>query len=90
MTDEDVAAMMPHATMLAVAVAHGDPDATRVAFEHAVSQAGGPRNFVDGLYQLCLCLADLVTAAEGAHLRVVVRQHQTTAETIAALEAVPA
>lgn len=84
MTDEDAEVMMPHAIRLAAAVAYRDEDATQIALHRALTNAPG---YGEEPWQaLVMCLADLVTAAEGAHLRALVRTHKSTADTIAALD----
>jgi hypothetical protein len=80
-TDEQVGAFMPHAVHLAVAVAHGDPDATGTA----LGNAGLDLPATHPALSLILCLADLVTDAAGAHLRMVVRSSGSTAEAVTML-----
>lgn len=80
-SDEEMTAMMPHAAHLAVAVAFRDPDATATALERA--GVSGDRH--SPAVRLLLCLADLVTDATGAHLRVEVRLHTSAASAITAL-----
>jgi hypothetical protein len=86
MTDEQTAAVMPHAVRLAAAVAHRDPDAAAVAYAAALS-APQTGDADEDVAVVIYCLADLVTSAEAATIRVEVRTHPDTAATLAALSA---
>lgn len=79
MTDEQTAALMPHAVHLAAAVAHRDPDATAVALTRAGIHPSAAA--------FAVCLADLVSDDAGAIIRATRRRCETTAETITVLDA---
>jgi hypothetical protein len=81
MTDEQVAAVLPHAVRLAAAVAYGDKHAASEAVEDGF-YAGDAE-----WYPLLFCLADLVTAPEGAVVRAEVRTHSQLGATLDALSA---
>ena len=80
MTDEEAAAMMPHAVHLAAAVAHRDPDAVAVVLQRAGVPQTGPAA------TLALCLADLVADQVGAVIRITAHRSETTMQTIETLD----
>lgn len=88
MTDEQTAAVMPHAIRLAAAVGHRDDDAAYVAWGNAVVAGQRAGILATAIHPaVAYCLADLVTDAAGATIRAEVRTHADTPATLAALSA---